>query len=62
MRNEKHVKEKISQVQKSLGIQLKKESVPIHQNHRPELGETIILTDHEITEHHKFIGMLQWIQ
>ena len=60
--NDRNVKEAISQVNKSLGIQWKKEIFPIYPKHHPQLDETRILTDHEINECHKSIGMLQWIQ
>ena len=57
--NEKCIKEEISQVEKCLGMKLKKENVPIHPKYHPELEETRILADKEMTNHQKFIGMLQ---
>ena len=41
---------------------MKKESAPDHPKCHAELEETRILTNHEVTERQKLIGMLQWIQ
>ena len=60
--NEKHVKEAIGQLEKDLGIQLKKENVAVHPKYCLELEASRILADQEITDCQKHIGMLQWIQ
>ena len=60
--NEKCIKESMSQIESSLGIKLKKENVPIHPKYHPELDESRLLTNKEIAEYQKFIGILQWTQ
>ena len=58
---QKHIKEAMSQIESSLGAQIKKENVPFHPKYHPELDESRLLADEEITEHQRFIGILQWI-
>ena len=60
--NEKHAKEAIGQLEKDLGIQLKKENVPTHPKHHPELEISMMLAEDEMKNHQKFAETLQWTQ
>ena len=60
--NQKHIKESLHKVKSSSGIQLKKESAHIHPKNHPDVDESRLLINEEITEHQKFVGALQCIQ
>ena len=49
--NQKHAKEWVSQLESSLGIQLKRENVPAHPECCLELDESGLLAKDEIAEH-----------
>ena len=49
--SEKYVKESISQIEKRIGIEIRKENVPINLKLHPELGDIPLLDEENITEY-----------
>ena len=60
--NDKYIREAIDQIEKRLGIIIKKENVPYNKKLYPEEDDLAILDPSQITEYQRLIGVLQWIQ
>ena len=62
VRSKKYVKESISQVEKRIRIEIRKENVPINSKLHPKLDDTPLLDEENITKYQRLIGILQWMQ
>ena len=56
--NKKYIKKAIDQIEKDLGIHLKKENVLVHLKYYLELETLRILVNNEIIDYQKYMGIL----